>query len=114
MAPRDPGEVRPNRPDVAIVILRQQQADRPVQPRIGIGRNELRAERRVAEHEQSRRTQFDAGVRRELRLVDLVKEFDAFGCNISLDADDRLGHRHGALDADDAVIAFDPGIDRRR
>src|SRR6516165_3117764 len=53
VAPRDPGEVRPNCPDVAIVILRQQQADRPVQPRIWIGCNELRAERRV-EDEQSR------------------------------------------------------------
>src|SRR5215471_6406079 len=42
------------------------------------------------------------------------KKLDALGCNIRLDAADRLGHRNRALDADDAVVAFDPGIDRRR
>src|SRR6516165_8786754 len=108
VTPRDPGEVGPNRPDVAVVILRQQQTDWPVQPRIGIGRDELRAERRIAEDKQGGRAQLDAGICRELRLVDLVKEPDALDCNVSLDADDRLGHRNRALDADDAIVAVGP------
>src|SRR6516165_3855104 len=34
VASRNPSEIGPDRPDVAIVILRQQQTDGPVQPRI--------------------------------------------------------------------------------
>src|SRR5215510_3775402 len=36
VTPGDPGEVGPNRPDVAIVVLRQQQADGQSRPALGL------------------------------------------------------------------------------
>src|SRR5215813_14189686 len=50
--PRDPFEIGPHRPDIAIVILGQEQPHRPVQPGIRVRGDELRAQRRVAEHQQ--------------------------------------------------------------
>ena len=41
-----------HRPDVTVVVLGQQQPHRPVEPRIRVRGDELRAERRVAEHQQ--------------------------------------------------------------
>src|SRR5882724_6835619 len=102
----DPSEIGPDRPDVAIVILRQQQPDRPVEAGIRVRGDELGPERGIAEHQQRRGAQLDAGVGCELRLVDLHEELDAFAGDIGLDAGNRLGHRHRALDPDNAVIAI--------
>src|SRR6185295_12692641 len=84
----NPAEIGPHRPDVAIVVLRQQQPDRPVEAGIRVRGDELGAERRIAEHQQRRGTQLDAGFGRELRLVNLREEFDPLGGDIGLDAGD--------------------------
>src|SRR5258705_5070086 len=73
----DPLEIGPHRPDLAVVVLREQQPDRPVQPGIRVRRDELGSERRVSEYQQRRRAKLDPGVGRELRLVDLHEELDA-------------------------------------
>src|SRR4051812_19860939 len=90
VALRDPSEIGPDRPDIAIFILREQQADRPVETSVRIRGDELRAEWRIAEHQQRRGPQLDAGVGRELRLVDLHEELDALARDIGLDAGNRF------------------------
>ena len=68
----------------------------------------MRPERRIAEHQQRRGPQLDAGVGRELGLVDLHEELDALAGDVGLNAGDRFRHRNGALDPDDAIIAVRP------
>src|SRR6266851_4287378 len=77
VAARDPFEIGPDRPDVAIVVLRQEQTDRPVEPGIRVRGDEPRAERGISEDEQGRGTKLDAGIGRELRLIDFHEELDA-------------------------------------
>jgi hypothetical protein len=62
VATRDPLEIGPGRPDVAIVVLRQEQANRPVEPGIRVRGDELCAEWRISEHQKGRGTKLDARV----------------------------------------------------
>src|SRR5262245_61256420 len=102
----DPGEVRVNRPDCAAAILCHQEANWPIQTCIGIRRDELRAERRIAEHQKSRRIDFDAGVGGKLGLVDLAKKSYPFRSDVLLQTLDRLREWVDAFDAHDAIVRF--------
>jgi hypothetical protein len=53
------------------------------------------------------------GIGRELGLVDLAEEPDAFARNVLLQAFDGLADRIGALDSDDPVVAGKRGTRRR-
>jgi hypothetical protein len=92
----DPGEVGIDGPDSPTLILPHEEAYRPIKPGIGIRGPELGAERRVAEDEQRRWPQFDAGIASELGLIDLGEDLDALGLDVLLDAHDRVLHRVGA------------------
>jgi len=91
---------------LAIVVLGEQQAHRPIEAGIGVGGDELGPERRIAEYQQRRGTQPDASIGGEFRLVDLREELDALAGDIRLDAGNGFRHRHRALDTDDAVVAI--------
>jgi hypothetical protein len=93
----DPAEVGVGGPHRAGLVLRDEQAHRPVEPRRRVGGEELRAQRRVAELEQRRRPQRDACGGRELGLIDRLEEQDALGSDVLLDARDGLVDRVGAL-----------------
>src|SRR5438552_270781 len=104
VAPGDPFEIGPHCPEVAIVVLRQQQPHRPVEPGVRIGRDELGAERRIAEYQQRRRPELDSRVGRELRLIDLAVELYSLGRDIGPDAADLLMYPLLALVADDSDV----------
>ena len=90
---------------VPVLVLQHEQAHRPVEPGVGVGGQELRAQRRVAEGQQRRGPQRDAGVPGELRLVDGLEEQDALGLDVAADARDRLVDRVGAAHLDQPVGA---------
>src|SRR5205823_7331645 len=50
--PGDPLEIGPDRPHIAVVVLRQQQPDRPVEPGVGVRRDELGSKGRISEYQQ--------------------------------------------------------------
>jgi hypothetical protein len=58
--------------------LCHQKTNQPIQTRIGICRDELRAERRIAKHQKSGRLELDAGVGSKLGLVDFAEKPYAF------------------------------------
>src|SRR5215470_11749379 len=105
MTLRDPDEVGIDGPDVPPLVLLHEQAYRPVEPHLWARRQELRAERWVAEYEDGRRKHLDPGLCGELALVDLLEEPDAFGRDVRFETGDRLVERKCALHLDDAVAA---------
>src|SRR5262245_20036080 len=105
MTLRDPDEVGIDGPDVPPLVLLHEQAYRPVEPGLWARRQELRAERWVAEDEQRRRKHRDPGLCGELALIDLLEEPDAFGRDVRFETGDRLVERKCALHLDDAVAA---------
>ena len=68
VAAGDPGEIGPERPDIAMIVLGQQQANRPIKPGVGVRGDELRSERQIPEQAQRRRPKLDSGVGGEVRL----------------------------------------------
>src|SRR5689334_24677754 len=104
MAAGDISEIIVDRPNLALLVLEDEKADRPVDAGGGIGGHELRSKRWIAEDQKRRGLEFDAGIAGKLRLIDLGEEGDALGGHILLDAIDGLGHRIGALALDDAVV----------
>src|SRR6516165_10692687 len=104
MPPGDPVEVSVGRPDFAFFVLEHEQSHRPVEPGIGIGSDELRPERWIAEYEQHRRLKLYSGLGGELRLIDFAKEPDALVGNVVFQPLDRLTERAGAPGPDDAVV----------
>lgn len=110
----DPAEIVVDGPHLARRVLVDEQAHWPVEPRLGVRGHELGPERRVAEDEQRRRAQCDAGVGGELRLVDRHEEHDALRGDVGLEARDRLVERVGALDLDQAVLGHGDVAGARR
>src|SRR5258706_12787597 len=104
MAPRDPAKIRIGGPDFALVVLEQQQPHRPIKPRVLVGGDELRAERRIAKGQEYRRPQRNAGTGGEFRLIDLAEEHDALAGDVLLQAHDGLRQRIDTLRAQDPVI----------
>src|SRR5258706_5699366 len=51
VTPGDPLEIGPDRPYPAVVVLRKQQADRPVEPGVRVRRDELGPKRRISEYQ---------------------------------------------------------------
>src|SRR5215470_9747381 len=102
--PGDPVEVGVGRPDFAFFVLQYEQSHWPVEPGIGIGGDELRPERRIAEYEQHRRLKLYSGLGGELRLIDFAEEPDALVGNVLFQPLDRLTDRVGAPDPHDAVV----------
>jgi hypothetical protein len=104
MPPGDPVEIGIRGPDFALIVLEHEQPYRPVETGIRIGGDELSPERRIAEDQQHRRLQLDAGIGRELRLIDLSEELDAFAGNVRFQAFDGFSEGIAALDPNDPVI----------
>jgi hypothetical protein len=65
----------------------------------------LRAEWRVPEDQQHRRSELDIRIPCQLGLVDFIEKFDAFVGNVPLQTLDRLSDWIRALHRDDAVVA---------
>src|SRR5689334_213875 len=98
------GEIAVSDPDLSGLVLRYEDADRPIDAGIWIRRHELRTKGGISEHQQRRWAEFDARLGRKLRLVDLGKEHDFLCRHILLDAGDRLRDRIGAAELHDAVL----------
>ena len=111
VAVRDPLEIGPDRPDVAIIVFGQQQATGTSSPASGFDvmnwvpsgglPNTSKVEGRSLMPASA--ASFDWSTREKL---------DPLGGNIRLDAADRLGHRNGALYSHNAVVDPDPGVNR--
>src|SRR3954452_18884543 len=99
MAARDVIEVVVDGPDLALVVLEDQEAHWPINAGGGIGSDELRSERRITKNEKRRWIELDTGIGSKLGLVDFVPDHELLGWGVLLQAMDRLGHRVGALDA---------------
>jgi hypothetical protein len=82
MASRYPGKIRIGKPHFATLVFENQEPHRPIEPRVRLGGNELCSEWRIAEYQQGRRPQLDAGIAGELGLINLIEEFDALASNI--------------------------------
>src|SRR5881275_1233558 len=82
--PCDPVKIGVGSPHLAFFVLVDEKPYRPVESGIGVCSNELRAERRIPEDQQHRWSERDARICRQLRLVDLIEEFDAFIGNVLL------------------------------
>lgn len=101
----DPSKVGVGGPDLAVDILVNQQPHRPVQPRLGAGGDEVRAQRGVAENQQRRGVEFDAGISRQLPLVDRKEVGDALGFDVGDQTFDGFVHRIGAFRRNESVGA---------
>src|SRR5262249_9525160 len=108
MPPGDPVEVGGGRPDFDFFVLEHEQSHRPVEPGIGIGGDELRPERRIAEYEQHRRLKLYSGLGGELRLIDFAEEPDALVGNVLFQPLDRLTDPVAAPDPHDALVCGSP------
>jgi hypothetical protein len=82
----DPSEVGISDPNVILGILVDEKSHRPVEPGVGIGGQEQRAKRWIAEHEKRGRAQRDAGIGRELGLINIIEEHDALVGHVFLGA----------------------------
>src|SRR6516225_12288280 len=105
MPPCDPVKIGVCGPYLAFFALVDQKPHRPVEPGIGICRDELRAEWWVPEDQQHRRSEVDARIRCQLGLIDLIEKLDALVGNIPLQTLNRLSDWIGAFHRDDAIVA---------
>src|SRR6516164_1590539 len=105
VASRDPCKIRISKPHFAMLVFENQEPNRPIEPRVRLGGDELCSERGIAEHQQGGWPQLDTGSAGKLRLVDLIEEFDAFAGDIRFQFRNGLRHRVSAFHLDDAVVA---------
>jgi len=95
--PSDPVKISIGSPHLAFLALIDQKPHRPVEPGIGICRDELRAEWRVSENQQHRWSEFDARIRCQLGLIDLIEKPDTFVGDVLLQALNSLSDWIGAF-----------------
>src|SRR6516164_10289558 len=111
VSPRDPVKIGIGSPYFPLLVLVNEKPHRPIESGIGVGGDELRAKRRVSEDQQYGRSKLDACISRQLGLIDLIEELDAFVGNVFLQTLNGLADGIGAFHRDDAIVA---GQDRRR
>ena len=104
----------PRKPDAAIGLLDHQHAHRPVEPGIAIGLEKLDAERRVAETDDGRFADRQAGFGAKRLLIDGIEETHPLGRDGGFQAGQRFVEAVAAVDAHDAVGTGRPRRRRRR